>query len=231
MQFKNFWKKFTETEEETKDIGNPLTLSIDDVYKQNNPWAICTAQVGRDSDKYESCVMDVKAKLGVHKDATEEEWEKSLLGTGKAQVSKTSDEMLEVKDNISVASDNKSIFYREVIEMFGNMGKGWEVAARRHLRERGLSSGNIDEIINGLCDSTGQLNKSLYFKNNWNVKKSKLSDGMKQRLFDQALRMVDDDDRNWQGKVGRFLVQNGADNDDIQDILEALADKFTDLGR
>lgn len=33
-----------------------------------NPWAICTAQVGReDEDKYESCVMGVKEKHGIKK--------------------------------------------------------------------------------------------------------------------------------------------------------------------
>jgi hypothetical protein len=34
--------------------------------KKVNPWAVCTAQVGReDKDKYESCVMDVKKKQGM----------------------------------------------------------------------------------------------------------------------------------------------------------------------
>jgi hypothetical protein len=31
-----------------------------------NPWAVCTAQVGReDKDKYERCVLDVKKKQGM----------------------------------------------------------------------------------------------------------------------------------------------------------------------
>jgi len=37
-----------------------------DLYQEeekNNPWAICTASVGReDKEKYEKCVMDVKRK-------------------------------------------------------------------------------------------------------------------------------------------------------------------------
>lgn len=38
-------------------------LETDD---KNNPWAICTASVGReDKTKYEACVMDVKKKLNV----------------------------------------------------------------------------------------------------------------------------------------------------------------------
>lgn len=40
--------------------------------KQSNPWAICTAQVGRENkEKYESCVMHVKEKLGLHKSSDE----------------------------------------------------------------------------------------------------------------------------------------------------------------
>ena len=34
--------------------------------KKVNPWAVCTASVGRsDKDKYERCVMDVKKKQGI----------------------------------------------------------------------------------------------------------------------------------------------------------------------
>lgn len=36
--------------------------------KKVNPWAVCTASVGRgDKDKYERCVMDVKKKQGIKK--------------------------------------------------------------------------------------------------------------------------------------------------------------------
>ena len=42
--------------------------------KAKNPWAICTASVGRDSEKYESCVMDVKKKMGMDESMTEEGW-------------------------------------------------------------------------------------------------------------------------------------------------------------
>ena len=36
--------------------------------KQPNPWAVCTASVGReDKAKYERCVMDVKHKHGIKK--------------------------------------------------------------------------------------------------------------------------------------------------------------------
>jgi hypothetical protein len=43
--------------------------------KKNNPWAICTASVGReDKDKYEACVMGVKKQKGVEESMTEEGW-------------------------------------------------------------------------------------------------------------------------------------------------------------
>ena len=36
--------------------------------KKVNPWAVCTASVGRgDKDKYERCVMDDKRKQGIKK--------------------------------------------------------------------------------------------------------------------------------------------------------------------
>ena len=42
---------------------------------KNNPWAICTASVGReDKDKYERCVMDIKKQHGISETMTEEEY-------------------------------------------------------------------------------------------------------------------------------------------------------------
>lgn len=49
-------------------------MSMDEA-KKNNPWAICTASVGReDKDKYEACVMDVKKQKGIEESMTEEGW-------------------------------------------------------------------------------------------------------------------------------------------------------------
>ena len=43
--------------------------------KQDNPFAICTASVGRENkDKYERCVMHLKDKLGIKKDLEEKDW-------------------------------------------------------------------------------------------------------------------------------------------------------------
>jgi len=42
---------------------------------KNNPWAICTASVGReDKEKYESCVKDVKKEYGIDETITEAEY-------------------------------------------------------------------------------------------------------------------------------------------------------------
>lgn len=56
-------------------------LGKDDVVKfvdeaeggdENNPWAICTASVGReDKDKFERCVKDVKKQYGISEDESE----------------------------------------------------------------------------------------------------------------------------------------------------------------
>ena len=41
--------------------------------KKVNPWAVCTAQVGRkQKDKYESCVLSVKEKHGIKKESLQE---------------------------------------------------------------------------------------------------------------------------------------------------------------
>jgi len=43
------------------------------IKKKPNPWAICTAQVGReDKDKYESCVLSIKDKYGIKKESLQE---------------------------------------------------------------------------------------------------------------------------------------------------------------
>lgn len=43
--------------------------------KAKNPWAICTASVGReDKEKYEKCVMDIKKKEGITESLTEAEY-------------------------------------------------------------------------------------------------------------------------------------------------------------
>lgn len=73
--------------------------SIHEQEKENNPWAICTASVGReDKDKFESCVKDVKKEKGIDETITENEYceieETEELSEGEAAL-KYVDEMLE----------------------------------------------------------------------------------------------------------------------------------------
>jgi hypothetical protein len=47
--------------------------------KAKNPWAICTASVGRDDkEKYEKCVMDIKKKEGMDENLTEAEFNEDV---------------------------------------------------------------------------------------------------------------------------------------------------------
>lgn len=54
--------------------GNKPLYTEETDKAKNNPWAICTASVGRDSDKYESCVKDVKKEKGIAENITENEY-------------------------------------------------------------------------------------------------------------------------------------------------------------
>jgi len=47
--------------------------------KKKNPWAICTASVGReDKDKYERCVMGVKGEDNTHEGLAKERIEEII---------------------------------------------------------------------------------------------------------------------------------------------------------
>ena len=63
---------------------------------KNNPWAICTASVGReDKDKYESCVKDVKKQKGIDEAMTEEGWaEECWMRENMTDEEKAIDEMV-----------------------------------------------------------------------------------------------------------------------------------------
>tara|TARA_Y100001972_G_scaffold126731_1_gene181343 strand:- start:199 stop:429 length:231 start_codon:yes stop_codon:yes gene_type:complete len=55
------------TNEEAADFfGDDVLEQLEDIEEEkNNPWAICTASVGRENkEKYEKCVMSVKNKRG-----------------------------------------------------------------------------------------------------------------------------------------------------------------------
>ena len=52
-------------DDEEEDVSEALGADQEDKAK-DNPWAICTASVGReDKEKYEKCVMGVKKEKGI----------------------------------------------------------------------------------------------------------------------------------------------------------------------
>lgn len=197
-------------DEADKDIGNPLTLS-QTKKAANNPWAICTASVGRDSSKFEDCVMSVKQELGIHKDETEEKYCKAqeyrdgdmystflnnnysaadphsqymdividlceefelTRGNSESIVSDWIRKVFHVDVSAPVVpaslfSDDNRIHISAVLSKFGNVGVGWKPLARKYLKEQGLSTGTVEEIITSLSNESGQLDKSLAFKRNW----------------------------------------------------------------
>ena len=59
-------------------LGGPLFSLVDEVIRESkkkpNPWATCTAQVGRENkDKYESCVKQVKSQHGITEEINQQE--------------------------------------------------------------------------------------------------------------------------------------------------------------
>lgn len=72
------------------ELGHPLVERADEILdfvdselsslaKQEkiNPWAICTASVGRDDpEKFERCVLDVKKQYGIKASVTEDQFVK-----------------------------------------------------------------------------------------------------------------------------------------------------------
>ena len=67
-------------------------IYMDEAKNKNNPWAICTASVGReDKAKYEACVMDVKKKMGLDESMYEEDYMDEVEMT---EAEKAIDEMM-----------------------------------------------------------------------------------------------------------------------------------------
>jgi hypothetical protein len=63
---------------------------------KNNPWAICTAKVGReDKAKYEACVKDVKKEHGITEEVVEEE---EMEDDALTEIEQAVDDMLETTD-------------------------------------------------------------------------------------------------------------------------------------
>lgn len=123
---------------------------------KNNPWAICTASVGRDSDKYESCVKDVKKEKGIDETITEAEY----CGTEEEEVELSEEEaaidaMLEVEGEKAPTSEKPT--------ESGNDSEPKEEAPAS-IMERRLSImasiEKMDSIIDSLAEGT--VKKKVY---------------------------------------------------------------------
>ena len=70
--------------------------TINEGESKNNPWAICTAKVGReDKAKYESCVKDVKKEHGITEEITESDY---MGDVALNEIEQAVDDMLENED-------------------------------------------------------------------------------------------------------------------------------------
>jgi len=110
--FQKFWEKndFTGTtlsKSDKQKISKEIFKAS--MKKESNPWAICTASVGRESAKYEDCVMDVKGTLGVHKDMTEDQYNKG---------SATDEELIDIADTVDREEEHEAAHKSESISKF-----------------------------------------------------------------------------------------------------------------
>jgi len=97
-EFKKLWKGMQDMiadeetgEEKYRDIAETFDEMADDEAEhkakleginkaENNPWAICHAQ-GLEGEKFESCVLQIKEKLGIKKEITEKDFNISNAGS------------------------------------------------------------------------------------------------------------------------------------------------------
>jgi hypothetical protein len=116
---------------------------IDEEESKDNPWAICTASVGReDKEKYEACVMDVKKQKGIKEELKGDQHKIDANKNGKIdgddfkilkkektnenfeQEDMSTDELMDRLDNMSAA---------EFIELLGDAGKDIMRFAKRKI--------------------------------------------------------------------------------------------------
>jgi len=127
-------KKDKEKDEDEKDL--------DEAESKNNPWAICTASVGReDKEKYEACVRDVKKQKGVkeelkggqhkidaNKNGKIDGEDFKLLKKGKTNENiddqMSTDELMDKLDNMSA---------KELLQLLGDAGRDLKNVIARKL--------------------------------------------------------------------------------------------------
>jgi hypothetical protein len=115
---------------------------VEEAEAKNNPWAICTASVGReDKEKYEACVRDVKKQKGVkeelkggqhkidaNKNGKIDGGDFKLLKKGKTNENiddqMSTDELLDKLDNMSA---------KELLQLLGDAGRDLKNVIARKL--------------------------------------------------------------------------------------------------
>ena len=136
--------------------GNiPLHIEEADETK-NNPWAICTASVGReDKTKYEACVKDVKKQKGIDENAVEPNvMEEVELSEAEQAIQKMNEE-----PEIVLQSDNEDADLS---------GKPWEEESEEeeeslkenHKLKIAKALESMDAIIDSLTE--GKVKKKVY---------------------------------------------------------------------
>lgn len=130
--------------------------------KENNPWAICTARVGRENkDKYESCVIDIKKEKGIAESITENEY----CGTEEEEV-----ELTEVEKAVEDIKNKGEYFGGEKQKLgIDSDGDGVPDGADKDPKDGSIKENrltidralkNMDSIIDSLTEGT--LKKKVY---------------------------------------------------------------------
>jgi hypothetical protein len=183
---------------------------LDEEESKDNPWAICTASVGRkDKKKYEACVRDIKKQKGI------KEVEGKMTDKQKKFAA-----LAEPKDKITYADKIAGATKSKTNENFDN-----ENMSTDELMDR-LDNMSAKELLQLLGDAGRDL-KSVIAR--------KLSTGMDRArdFFDKQYPDVDEakefPDLTGDGKVTRadILKGRGVDLDEemsIEEIQEAIAD-------
>lgn len=97
-------------EKSKEDLEKEVIAKFDELIKQGSPWAICTAQVGRENkEKYEQCVLHVKEKLGIEKDVDSiiKSVNKLVEGGKMTKVEKEDAPSVDTKESVGETSEQK----------------------------------------------------------------------------------------------------------------------------
>lgn len=131
-------------------------MYMDEAKKKNNPWAICTASVGReDKAKYEACVMDVKKKMGMDESMYEEAYMDEVEMT---EAEKAIDEMIAKEE---LKGGQKKLDVNKNGKLDADDFKKLRAGKKADIKESKISIltalKDIDLIIDGLAE--GEVKK------------------------------------------------------------------------